>query len=106
MKCACKPQTGPGLGFGVVDPVVMTYHNGESEPYLVMIDACIAGTMDHLWMNGIDTVSCCCGHNQGAGPTVILKAGASEDDQAHVLNLIRVAGDTRGWTVLIGPERS
>lgn len=31
------------------------------------IDLCIAQEITHLWMNGITTTGCCCGHNKLEG---------------------------------------
>ena len=61
----------------------------------VSIDACIAKVIRHLWDNGIETVSCCCGHNGVIDdkPTIILPANSSTEHADIVREIIKQVDD-------------
>ena len=60
----------------------------------VSIDACISEVILWLWVKGIDTLGCCCGHNK-TNPSVIVSAVVDIDLAFKIIWEI----DKRIWTV-------
>lgn len=64
----------------------ITSFDGKSKTSIV-VDACIADVIEHLWKNSIITLGCCCGHGKQA-PSIILQDKASQVDSEKVRSLI------------------
>lgn len=62
----------------------------------IMVDACIADAVRHLWDAGHVTLGSCCGHGQGR-PSLVL--GADERDFAAVVGVLAEVDD-REWELL------
>ena len=93
----------PRESYQTVLPVEVEYpFTGET----VEIDSCIVDTMKHLWAKGIETASCCCGHNTNHGPSCILRNPfAGEDEYDIARRVIEASGDERCWKFLSAPAR-
>lgn len=92
LGCECKSYNGDFGETPAVKLKMPIYSIPAGEPEQVeykdvMIDACIAPVLKHLWANRIDTLSCCCGHNgKFGGPTIVLAEGV--DNYRMVRKLI------------------
>lgn len=86
-KCDCKSYNAQ---VGTVEEVVLPQPDwlpeGERKNG-VPVDACIAKVVQHLWDNGVPTLSSCCGHNHRFGsPNIVL--GENVDNYSLVRKLI------------------
>jgi hypothetical protein len=79
-RCQC----GPNVAMGSYDAqvVMLTPFRRGPLPQLVGIDACIATEIAWLWLDGIETVASCCGHNKA--PAII---SVIEDDAERMERL-------------------
>ena len=64
---------------------------------IVYIDSCIADTIQYLWENKIETLSCCCGHGKFY-PSVVLSDGYTDKEIINIIGLIEKI-DNRKWDV-------
>jgi len=63
----------------------------------VCIDKCILHIIIHLWNNGIETLSNCCGHDKGFGkPSIVFPSEYTKARMEHIKRLIRGV-DNRGF---------
>lgn len=69
------------------------YENGK--PQGICIDACIVEAIKMLWEHKVETLGCCCGHNQ-ENPGVVI---ASAEKPERVKELLRLH-DSREWDVM------
>lgn len=81
-RCDCHSYNGD---FGSVPEVrlkmlVSISPEGERTYKNVMIDACIAPVIQHLWNNGVPTGGSCCGHGKKP-PSIVLEQGAENYSQ-------------------------
>lgn len=63
----------------------------------VCVDKCIAETIRWLWFNNIQTLGCCCGHNEDP-PSVVVESGYTLDDAENIRSLIAEVDD-RTWII-------
>lgn len=62
----------------------------------VPVDACIAETIEHLWLNNVVTLGSCCGHNGRVGNMSIILGESENVERAYeILNLF----DKRPFTL-------
>ena len=97
--CNCRINSDPSTG----DPETLL----DQEKYFpdtkrktVPVDACIADIIEALWAAGVQTVSCCCGHDgriaaRNGRPNVML-AGPEYAQAAYDV----LAKDNRNWWVI------
>jgi hypothetical protein len=81
-KCECHSYNGD---FGNTPEVRITkltaiLPDGERKYKDIMIDACIAPAIRHLWDNEVNTINSCCGHGNKP-PSIVLGEGAENYSQ-------------------------
>lgn len=87
--------------------VCITWPFDDSRPRGVMVDACIAHVVKHLWDAGKVTLSSCCGHGKNPPGLVLDNA---ERDYAAVRALIAEVDDRSfdlwQWQLVALPEEA
>jgi len=71
----------------------------------VMVDACIAHVVKHLWDKGIITLGSCCGHNR-SNPSLVLETG---EEVMWVRGIISEVDDRiwdlYQWQIITNPDK-
>jgi hypothetical protein len=67
---------------------------GEKKEY-ICLDACIAETVQEIWLRGFHTWSTCCGHNQ-MRPSIVI---GNDEDMRDCYNILQEI-DPREWEVI------
>lgn len=99
--CDCQSYNGQGVWAGSTPEASLPYgkYFPESGITTVSVDACIAETMERLWVAGVRTGACCCGHNgqspiANGNPNVMIIDPSQAQTAFDVL-----ASDPRKWWV-------
>lgn len=73
MTCDCQSYNRPDVG-GTTPEIVLSLpaHMVNEGRETICVDACMADVIEALWAEGIETQSCCCGHNGAFGPPAVV----------------------------------
>ena len=71
--------------------------NSDRDERTVSIDSCIVDQIQDLWLAGVTTLGCCCGHGKSA-PSVIIDSGYSPLETARAFSVLS-ADRERHWII-------
>lgn len=93
-KCDCQSYNLPETTGNVPEVILDPRPHFDFATKTVCVDACIADQIEALWLAGVFTKGCCCGHNKDY-PSVFLHRAADAELAEKVL-----AADIRQWRVM------
>lgn len=93
--CKCRSYNKPEWG-GTDEELVLSSPPWMEKSNGVCVDRCIAHVIEYLWANGVQTVACCCGHNQPSlGPMLVLAEGQRSGGVRELIESV----DDRPWRI-------
>ena len=69
----------------------------EKENRTVSLDECIAEIIQNLWLDGCQTLGCCCGHGK-ENPSIVISEGYDEAGVHRIAEFLR-QNDCRSWAI-------
>ena len=78
---------------GVVPEVQLEYPLDRRDR-TICVDECIARVIKHLWNHEVETLGCCCGHNEKA-PSIVLAQNVTKESANVVRELVKEVDDRK-----------
>jgi len=66
------------------------------ENRIISIDACIVNDIQILWKEGIQTLSCCCGHKENA-PSIVIDSKYNNKEIDNIINILGGTESDHEW---------